>query len=250
MNSKFIKGVASSIAVTVILLPTLSTQAATNDKVTKKVVKLKATNDAVGLEDVELIIEGNKKTVKFKKFKAPNTVAHSYKIDVQEATGTFKTEKVFQPISKQTAVVSPKTALSGNGYGYSAEINILTEDPPNLDLAKTYAWISWSKSSTGTIVAGNKKLTTWSANPSPLGTHWYTYAAYFNPTSYDDLNRTMRQSFNVSYYNYDFGSKDKATWVYHNASIEAYANGGFYYYIEYSHTGDFSYFLDTTVSVI
>jgi hypothetical protein len=105
---------------------------------------------------------------------------------------------------------------------YGIFLTLLTEDPPQIDLAETTTHIRWQDD--GTNVTATYAYPTFWANPStPLFTTWYVYA--FGAAMSTPLNSpsTYTHAYaNGIYINYDWADDDIATWVEHVIEFDFY----------------------------
>lgn len=168
-----------------------------------------------------------------------------YHIEIDLKTRTYKATKKEVPSEwlkgqpgRKVSDYTPNAISPGYWY---AEGKIITEDPPQIDLATTLNYVLWYVYTDGSIginnVAGNCTPYNGTGQPYPVDTHWYVNsctASYYNPWA---------QQINGSYYNWDWGWDDKATTTAHSLGIQPNNDGSFYYWDSYSHAGEDSYLL-------
>jgi hypothetical protein len=127
-----------------------------------------------------------------------------------------------------TAAVVP-----GSWY---AEAILITEDPPQIDLATTKNYVAWTTYSNGSMTINSAYGTCTGYNgtgqPYPTDTHWY----YSSCTR--GFSVPWAQQVNGSYYNWDWGWDDKATTAAHMLKIQPNNNATFSYWNSYSHAGE------------
>jgi hypothetical protein len=86
---------------------------------------------------------------------------------------------------------------------YRAGARVQTRDPVFILLAETMTNLTWTVSSTGTVTGVTGSFDRcWAANPSSLGTHWYTQYCK-NGALYLSLGRVCNDNAG-NYINYDF----------------------------------------------
>jgi hypothetical protein len=135
---------------------------------------------------------------------------------------------------------------------YTATLNLLSEDPINVDLCKTTGNLSWyDNGSTVTATTGNPIFTPY--NPTAAGTHWFlesSYAYFLYPVGTPVASN--RAWAGATYYNWDFPPADEKTSVDHWVSLEFFPmlpNGVVGYYdFDYLAYGQTSYAISTTFS--
>lgn len=145
---------------------------------------------------------------------------HGYDFEVDLARGTYTTRRLDQleieererlqgGPRKEQPVHRSREGLLEKATVYCARVRVRTEDPVFVDLTETMTRLSWTISSTGTLSSTYAADSCWAANPSSLGTHWYT-----NYCTYGGLYTSAGRLCNANtgdYYNYDFGFDDQIT---------------------------------------
>lgn len=139
---------------------------------------------------------------------------HGYDFEVDLVRGTYKTRRLDRaeiearerlqdsPREEQT-VYRLREDLQEKATVYCARVRVRTEDPVFVDLTETMTRLSWTISSTGALSSTYAADYCWAANPSSLGTHWYTnYCTYGG--LYTSAGRLCNDN-TGDYYNYDFG---------------------------------------------
>jgi len=100
-----------------------------------------------------------------------------YKIEINLEKNTYKA--VALPIFDESVDVDPiistmsDASVTASG-SYYITVQLVTEDPLQIDLAQTSTYLSWSEKSDGTLTGASGSKACWAANPSTVGTHWYT----------------------------------------------------------------------------
>ena len=145
---------------------------------------------------------------------------HGYDFEVDLTRGTYTTRRLDQreieerdrlqgsPRKEQPVHRSREESLE-KATVYCARVRVRTEDPAFIDLTETMTRLSWTISSTGALTSTYAADSCWAANPSSLGTHWYT-----NYCTYGGLYTSSGRLCNDNrgdYYNYDFVFDDLIT---------------------------------------
>lgn len=206
----------------------------------------------MGIKKVELVLEGNKRTVRVKGHKKLSDDALGYNMSVDEKKKTYKITKIKgKELDDELQRLGANDSYEGfttNSTGYMGRIAIVSEDPPDWDLAETKHGLYWTASGTSAYFH-DRELNCWAANPSPIDTHWYKSSCKYTGLSTIDGGRTITSSAYASYYNYDFWENDKRTDITHDITIHGYYSGGFDYYWDFTETGEGSYLLDTNAFI-
>ncbi|MEW6660811.1 MAG: hypothetical protein ACOY9Y_12195 [Bacillota bacterium] len=175
-----------------------------------------------------------------------------YRLQVDLKRGTYKTIKLpideFQnPQDKSVSGKNPHfstptlnatadTSITANTPGYfSADVQLKTEDPIQLGLAKTANILKWNVYSSGTVEWDTWAYTTWAANPSELNTHWYLDWDDHAGPWYENYNTEVYHDVEAQYYNYDFLDDNDATYVRHWIKIRGQNDGWFTYWYDTSY---------------
>ncbi|MGE7762895.1 hypothetical protein [Peribacillus sp. NPDC097895] len=122
-------------------------------------------------------------------------------VDGEEGTYIATEKEISEPIPTiSTLATSSK----------SAWVKAKTDDPVGVNLCTTKLNFSWYDPGS-TVGYKSRSLSTWSANPSSLGTHWYTKGSSVSNPSQPSSKSTITQKAYGYYYNYDFLNDDKIT---------------------------------------
>jgi len=106
-------------------------------------------------------------------------------------------------------------------------------------LNKTYHDVWWyGDGSQATF--DSRALDSFAANPSSLGTHWYTDEKKWLSQDTIDGGRTVTSKSYTSFYNYDFADDNTITTTGHTIYIEMYKDGNATYTSTFSKSGEFS----------
>jgi len=128
-----------------------------------------------------------------------------------------------------------------------AEVNLITEDPLQIDLATTKNYVFWTTYSDGSMLIRNAYGTCTSYDGTgqspPVDTHWYIQSC----TGY--YSTPWAQQVNSSYYNWDWGYDDRATTTAHMLKIQPHNNASFWYWNSYSHAGEDNWVLQADLFV-
>lgn len=130
--------------------------------------------------------------------------------------------------------------------GYS---QLTTEDPPNLDLTYSRSQITWDYNTYAACYVTHSK-TTWAANPSALGTHWFVDSSSYlshGATSYFG-GAYVYSNIDAYFHNYDFGNDNLITNVEHENMVKGYHNGNIGSSYVFQATGEFHYLLSGSIS--
>lgn len=91
-----------------------------------------------------------------------------------------------------------------------------TEDPVNIKTCSTFSNLHW----TPELKTGKSSMWTWDANPSPVGTNWFTKRTRNYKVTTDELYANSHAW--AFHYNYDFDILDFRTDVYHDVYVKGY----------------------------
>lgn len=144
---------------------------------------------------------------------------HGYDFEVDLLRGTYTTRRLdrreieerdrLQGSPKEQPVYRSREEAREKAIVYRARVRVRTKDPLLVDLTETMTRLSWTISPAGTLTSTYAADSCWSANPSSLGTYWYTsYCTYGG--LYTSGSRLCNDN-QGDYYNYDFGSADQIT---------------------------------------
>lgn len=102
-----------------------------------------------------------------------------------------------------------KAITPGTWFG---RVRVQTKDPVFVVLTETLSSLTWTVSSSGTVTGVSPSTDScWAANPSSLGTHWFTSSCAYGGL-YVSSGRVCNDN-TGGYYNYDFGDDDDITTV-------------------------------------
>jgi len=173
--------------------------------------------------------------------------AKYYHLDINLKSRMYKATKKAIPsewAAQQGKRLDTYAAASAIAPGtWYVELKLITEDPPQIDLATTVNYLRWSVSSTGaiTILEGRRGCTAYdgTGQPYPVDTHWYTSTCTSSFVgSYPSTHRV-----DASYYNWDWGYDSQSTTASHVLTAQPNNNGTGNYNYSYSHAGEDSYLL-------
>jgi len=130
-------------------------------------------------------------------------------------------EKVFAPAQSLQDENSSSAAVQGNGQaeipakivrpgGWSGRVRVQTRDPIFLVLTETSSKLEWTTYTNGTVKWNRRTDSCSAANPSALGTHWFTKSCQPGTVWYTSSSRVCHEH-RGSYYNYDFLVASKRT---------------------------------------
>lgn len=142
-----------------------------------------------------------------------------YEIYTDPATGTYKAikeeipEEIKQEIENKLMqnAVTTEYEITRSAVGY-----LQTEEILNWKLCSTFSNLHW----TPQLKTGSSTMWTWDADPSQIGTHWYTKSSKNYQVETDDL-----YAFGHAYaqhQNKDFGLARLKTNVYHDVYVQGY----------------------------
>jgi hypothetical protein len=120
---------------------------------------------------------------------------------------------------------------------YTGWVKAITDDPVGVDLCSTKLTLSWYDYGS-TIGYKSRDLSTWAANPSSLGTHWYVIGSTLDNYSLNSSKTQLTQKGYGYYRNYDFLDDDEETRVTHIISITAKNDGTYSYVVDWERWGE------------
>ena len=155
--------------------------------------------------------------------------AKTYKAFKKEVPSAWSAGQTGEPaMGYPAAAIAPGT--------WYAEVKLITEDPPQIDLATTKNYVLWTIYSSGAMTINNAYGTCSAYNgtgqPYPIDTHWYISSCTRNFSS------PWAQQVNGYYYNYDWGWDSQITTAAHMLKIQPHNNATFTYWNSYSHAGE------------
>jgi hypothetical protein len=177
---------------------------------------------------------------------------------VDRKRGTYSTKKIdpakmeersvelFQSGESTAGDVAPPgdgaiVPLVSPGH-YYGRVRVVTRDPAFITLTETSTSLTWYVYSSGSVAWTNYSDGCWAANPSALGTHWYTsYCGYGSPwyaSAYYACNANSGR-----YYNWDFGSNTQITEVAQTAKICGRNDAYYDYWWSHNDAGEASYLI-------
>lgn len=212
----------------------------------------------INLEKVQLIVwSKNHTTLIVHDTKKVGSGPKYFRIEVDLQNKTYKTTKLeitkekfpelFGKIEtssgttlQETNRISSPTILSTTYY--YGRVSVLTEDPINIDCAKTTHRLDWSTD--GTTVNFISRELTATAYTTIVGTHWYIDYAQFNgPVTYSSSHDSVTSDAEAQYYNDDWHNDDERTWAWHRIRITGKANGYFDWTAWWDHWGEDAWLL-------
>jgi len=217
----------------------------------KKVLKPEAGSDIV-LDRVEYVKDGDLEHISVEGHAPVDGVTEEFDIDIDPDKGTYKTKREsisqaeeIQLLKKSTLKNNKDITASATTY-YYAWVQAVTDDLPGFDLCATKLRLDWVDY--GSTIGYNwSQLTPWAANPSAVGTHWYTeWTRNYNHEYLDGYTR-IRKKGEAGYYNWDWGYDNQRTDVDHWVVIYANNNGTYNYYIGWSRSGEDASILDLDI---
>lgn len=213
----------------------------------------------VNLKKVELVVGEDSISVRVRGYKEFGSDVIAYNLKVDKENKTYKAKKIkgkeleedlnkLGVDSSEKSKNNEETTLTTSTSTYMGRVAVLTEDPPDWELARTKHGLYWTSDGT-TVSYYNRELDCWAANPSPIDTHWYVSSCKYTDLKTIDGGRTIVSSASSSYYNYDFMDDSLRTDVTHEISIHGYKSGSFDYYWDFTESGESSSFLDTNAYI-
>jgi hypothetical protein len=139
---------------------------------------------------------------------------------------------------------APAAIVPGTFY---AEAILISEDPPQIDLATTRNYVLWTTYASGAMAINSAYGSCTGYNgtgrPYPTDTHWY-------PSSCTrGIGSPWAQQINGGYYNYDWGWDTDITTAAHMTKIQPNNNASFTYWNAYSHAGETYWLLQADLFV-
>lgn len=142
-----------------------------------------------------------------------------YEIFTDPESGKYKAikkeipEEIKDDIENQLMLnaVSPSSAITRGVVGY-----LQTEEPIDWKLCSTFSSLLW----TPQLLTGSSTMWTWDADPSQIGTHWYTKRDRNYKVETDDLYAYSHAW--AMHQNKDFGLSKLKTNVYHDVYVQGY----------------------------
>lgn len=179
--------------------------------------------------------------------------AYEYEVDTSDATySAYPTDPEQMPDSSDPGTgpgggedVQPpmmedvrRQWITSRWWG---RVRVQTLDPVFVQLTETSNFLQWVVFHDGSVDWEIQRYGCWAANPSSLGTHWFTrYCSspwpYWNYTS-------VYSSSSGGYINWDFGNDSVATYVDQWCQIQALNNGWYRYWWRHTDAGEFSVFI-------
>lgn len=132
---------------------------------------------------------------------------------------------------RETLVYSPATR------DFTKGMSLTTLDPANIELTKTYFYMSWNRDFSNLSTS----VIPWAANPSSLGTHWYYDSHYIA------FPGGPSRSCSAFYHNYDFLIPSLRTDVKHYLKLTPTSYGTVIYEGNQKATGEAAILLKFTI---
>lgn len=231
------------------LVPAVSAQGANQQK-----ILLKPSQYNINLTEVQLIVwSDNHTSLAIQGEKKVGSSPQYFSIEVFPENMTYKTTKkqinevtqiTYGQVKNTTELKSKNiydnivTAASTNRY---AQVEVLTEDPIFLDLAKTRQTLGWSTDGSTVTINSRSILGEAYTTPWPFNTHWYIdiTPAFYGSYTYSTNRDSVTTDGYGQYYNDDFGNVSQRTWAWHRIKIQGNAgNPIFYYWAWWNHWGE------------
>jgi hypothetical protein len=183
-----------------------------------------------------------------------------YDFEVDLASGTYTTRKLDrQEIENRDLLEKgdPEDRQSGDAFvdkaiipgNYRAGARVQTRDPVFILLAETMTNLVWTVSSSGAVTGTTGSSDRcWAANPSSLGTHWYTQYCK-NGALYVSSGRVCNDNAG-NYINYDFPPlfpTPESTTASHSVYVCGRNDATYNYDWSANHGGEASYLLTGSV---
>ncbi|SDK20578.1 hypothetical protein [Sediminibacillus albus] len=184
-------------------------------------------------DEDRVIIKGTKKT---------DGKTEAYDVTVNTETDTYTVEPKEVTSVKEDALISPAATT------YTGWVKAITDDPVGVDLTRTTLNFSWYDYGS-TVGHRSSSLSTWAANPSSLGTHWYVSDRWKSSPYLYYSNQKLRVEGTGDYYNYDFLDNDKITEVDHYIKVDIQNDGTYDYVVDWGRRGESTITLDLDVEV-
>jgi hypothetical protein len=157
--------------------------------------------------------------------------------DIEERDRLEKSDAGDQPSDDAIQGIVDKAIAPGS---YRAGARVQTRDPVFILLAETMTNLVWTVSSTGTVTGTTGSSDScWAANPSALGTHWYTQYCKYGAL-YVSLGRVCNDNAG-NYINYDFPPlfpTPESTTASHTAYVCGRNDGTYNYNWSATHGGE------------
>jgi hypothetical protein len=200
-----------------------------------------------------LIVDGTKKVGSGPQYFSieVDSVNKTYKTTKLEITGEKFPElfgETSPGVTKQEIGKIDSSITASSTTSYYGRVSVLTEDPLNLDCAKTTHRLDWSTD--GTTVNYISRELTATAYTTIVGTHWYVDYAQFNgPVEYSANKDSVTSDAEAQYYNDDWGADDERTWAWHRTTITGKADATFDWIAWWDHWGEDAWLLSGSAFV-
>lgn len=176
-----------------------------------------------------------------------------YRIQINLEDNTYKAVDV-PALSGTTNLEPTTTRLQGDmsllaTSSYYAQVQLVTEDPVQIDLAQTTNHLSWTENADGTLSGAQGTKVCWAANPSKAGTTWSTTSCGDIGPNYYSGDSVVACNVNSSYINWDFLSPYSSTTADHSIGVQADLGAQFSYTYDYTYAGEASSMLYTDLYV-
>lgn len=156
----------------------------------------------------------------------------AYEISLDRQDNTYSVVEK-EPTELATNTLSALAATTS----HTGWVKAITDDPVGVDLCSTKLTLSWYDYGS-TIGYQSRNLTRWAANPSSLGTHWYSSGGTLVDYSLNSGKTVLTQRGYGYFYNYDFLDDDKITNVNHDITIKAQNDGTYDYVVDWTRSGE------------
>jgi len=187
------------------------------------------------------------RTMGTKKAGTPEIV---FDITVDVEAGTYKVE-LLTPRDELETYDDEASSISSIKPGtYEIQVRLVTRDHlPQYELASTTNRLRWTVYANGTVFRNNHWYVFWTAQPSPIGTYWYTsWSTSYSPW-YSAGNTVINTKCEAQYWNNDFLDPNKYTWAWHHVTLSGTNSGVAAWYADWDHWGEFSGLLHGRVFV-
>jgi len=198
--------------------------------------------------------------------KKDDTGSKGYHIQIDPKTMTYsvtniKKEKVQEEESQNNVSIpmTPSRSVTPHSHSFPSsartsppqqtaytKIKAVTHDPLGADLVWTIHQLTWNYNGTHAYKNSTEGSCNY-ASPSLFGSHWFNDSCQYDGYDVIDGGQAVTVTAHGLYHNYDFGSVNKITNVSHTVYIEGHGDGSSYYNVDWTKTGEFTFFLGLDV---
>jgi len=128
----------------------------------------------------------------------------------------------------------------------TTQVKAVTHDPLGADLVWTIHQLTWNYDGTNAYKDATEGSCNY-ASPSIFGSHWFNDSCQYDGYDVIDGGQAVTVTGHGYYHNYDFGNNSKITNVSHTVYIEGHGDGSSYYNVDWTKSGEFTFFLGLDV---